>query len=103
MQTAGPSSTLNLQSLRVTVPEIWPGQNRGGQKKEKKKKRKKNECEQSHIASPTGITNNIKKNSFDFSISKSTLWSRAENKRDRFSLSPENEKLYANYAAAFQL
>ena len=27
--TAGPSSTLNLESLRVTVPEIWPGQNRG--------------------------------------------------------------------------
>ena len=24
------SSTLNLESLRVTVPEIWPGQNRGG-------------------------------------------------------------------------
>ena len=30
--TAGPSSTLNLESLRVTVPEIWPGQNRGGKK-----------------------------------------------------------------------
>ena len=27
--SAGPSSTLNLESLRVTVPEIWPGQNRG--------------------------------------------------------------------------
>ena len=27
----------NLESLRVTFPEIWPGQNRGG-KKEKKKK-----------------------------------------------------------------
>ena len=26
-----------MESLRVTVPEIWPGQNRGG-KKEKKKK-----------------------------------------------------------------
>ena len=24
---------LNLESLRVTVPEIWPGQNRGGKKK----------------------------------------------------------------------
>ena len=34
---AGPSSTLNLESLRVTVPEIWPGQKIGG-KKEKKKK-----------------------------------------------------------------
>ena len=72
-------------------------------KKGKKEEKKKNECEQSHKASPTGITNNIKKNSFDFSISKSTLWSRAENKRDRFSRSPENEKLYENYAAAFQL
>ena len=30
-----PSSTLNLESLRLTVPEIWPGQNRG-RKKEKK-------------------------------------------------------------------
>ena len=30
-------STLNLESLRVTVPEIWPGQNLGG-KNEKKKK-----------------------------------------------------------------
>ena len=28
---------LNLEPLRVMVPEIWPGQNRGG-KKEKKKK-----------------------------------------------------------------
>ena len=31
--TAGPSSTLNLESLRVLIPEIWPGQNRGGEKK----------------------------------------------------------------------
>ena len=31
--TAGPSSTLNLESLRVMVPEIRPGQNRGGKKK----------------------------------------------------------------------
>ena len=31
--TAGPSSTLNLESLRLTVPEIWAGQNRGGKKK----------------------------------------------------------------------
>ena len=29
---------LNLESLRVTVPEIWPGQNRGGKKQKKKKK-----------------------------------------------------------------
>ena len=29
------SSTLNLESLQVTVPEIWPGQNLG-RKKEKK-------------------------------------------------------------------
>ena len=27
------SSTLNLESLQVTVPEIWPGQNRGGKNK----------------------------------------------------------------------
>ena len=33
--TAGPSSTLNLESLQVMVPEIWPGQNLG-EKKEKK-------------------------------------------------------------------
>ena len=38
--TAGPSSTLNLESLRVTVPEIWPRQNRGGKKREKEKKEK---------------------------------------------------------------
>ena len=31
--TAEPSSTLNLESLRVTVPEIWSVQNRGGKKK----------------------------------------------------------------------
>ena len=34
--TAGPSSTLNMESLRVTVPEISPGQNRGGKKQKKK-------------------------------------------------------------------
>ena len=33
------SSTLNLKSLRVTVPEIWPGQNLG-RKNEKIKKKK---------------------------------------------------------------
>ena len=27
-----------MESLRVTVPEIWPGQNRGGKKEKKKKK-----------------------------------------------------------------
>ena len=32
-------STLNLESVRVTVPEIWPRQNCGG-KKEKIKKKK---------------------------------------------------------------
>ena len=31
-QTAGPSSILNLDGLRVTVPEIWPRQNRGRKK-----------------------------------------------------------------------
>ena len=41
-QTAGPSSTLNLESLRVTVPEIWPGQNRGGKNKLKKKNNEAN-------------------------------------------------------------
>ena len=34
-ETAGPSSTLNLESLRVTVPEIWPGQTLGGKKKKR--------------------------------------------------------------------
>ena len=38
-----PSSTLNFESLRVTVPEIWPGQNLGG-KNEKKKQKKTNEA-----------------------------------------------------------
>ena len=38
--TAGPSSTLNLESLRVTVPDIWPGQNLGEKKEKKKRKRK---------------------------------------------------------------
>ena len=57
--TAGPSSTLNLKSLRVTVPEIWPGQDRGGKKR---KKKKKNELCESHIASPTGIANNNNNN-----------------------------------------
>ena len=40
--TAGPSSTLNLESLRVTVPEIWPGQNVGRKKEEKKKNNEAN-------------------------------------------------------------
>ena len=53
------SSTLNLESLRVTVPEISRRQNRGGKKKKKKrKKRKKNEHRRNYIASPTGIVNN---------------------------------------------
>ena len=30
------AATLNLESLRVTVPEIWPGQNRGKKKKNNK-------------------------------------------------------------------
>ena len=33
------SSTLNLKSLRVMVPEIWPGQNRGKLVAGKKKKK----------------------------------------------------------------
>ena len=41
--TARPSSTLSLESLQVTVPEIWPRQNLGG-KNEKKKKKKTNEA-----------------------------------------------------------
>ena len=28
--------TLNLESLQITVPEIWPGQNRGGKKQKNK-------------------------------------------------------------------
>ena len=36
--TAGPSSTLNLESLRVTVPEISRRQNYGRKKEKKKKK-----------------------------------------------------------------
>ena len=47
-------STLNLESLRVTVPEIWPGQ--------KWRKKKKKERRQSHKASPTGIANYISNN-----------------------------------------
>ena len=35
---AGPSSTLNLESLRVTVPEISRRQNRGGKKEKKNNK-----------------------------------------------------------------
>ena len=31
----------HLESLRVTVPEIWPGKNRGGQKSKKKKSNKR--------------------------------------------------------------
>ena len=42
-KTTGPSSTLNLESLRVTVPEMWPGQNRG-RKKEKNFKKKNNKA-----------------------------------------------------------
>ena len=40
---SGPSSTLNLESLRVTVPEIWSGQKwrKKRKKKEKKEKKKK--------------------------------------------------------------
>ena len=30
-----------FESLQVTVPEIWAGQNRGGKKKKKRKKEKK--------------------------------------------------------------
>ena len=41
-----------MESLRVTVPEIWPGQKWW---KKEKKKRKKNEHGQNYIASPTGI------------------------------------------------
>ena len=37
--TAGPSSTLNLESLRVTVPEIWPDKIVAEKKKTIKKKR----------------------------------------------------------------
>ena len=43
--TAGPSSTLNLESLRVTVPEIWPGQNIGEKKEKERKKNKQSELD----------------------------------------------------------
>ena len=43
-----------MESLRVTVPEIWPGQNHGGKKETRKKKRKKMNALQSHIASLRG-------------------------------------------------
>ena len=43
-----------MESLRVTVPEIWPGQDRGGKKRKKKKKKKKKELAESHKASPRG-------------------------------------------------
>ena len=43
-QTTGPSSTLNLESLRVTVPEIWPGENLGGKKERKKNKNNQVNC-----------------------------------------------------------
>ena len=39
----------------MTVPEIWPGQDRSGKKR---KKKKKNELGESHKAFPTGIANN---------------------------------------------
>ena len=35
------NSTLNLESMRVTVPEIWPGQKWRKKKKKKEKKEKK--------------------------------------------------------------
>ena len=54
-KTAGPITTLNLESRRVTVPEIWPGQ-------KWQEKKKKNEHAQDHIASPTGIANNNNNN-----------------------------------------
>ena len=38
---SGPSSTLNLESLRVTVPEISRRQNRGEKKRKEKKEKKK--------------------------------------------------------------
>ena len=46
-----------MESLQVTVPEIWAGQNRGGKKEKRKKKKEKNERRQSQKASPTGIAN----------------------------------------------
>ena len=52
----------------MTVPEIWPGQNRGRKKRKKKKKKKKkgkNERSQNHIASPTGIANDQFHKSFE--------------------------------------
>ena len=36
--TAGTSKTLSLESLRVTVPDIWHGQNLGGKNEKKNNK-----------------------------------------------------------------
>ena len=50
-----------MESLRLTVPEIWPGQ----KWQKKRKKKKKNEHVQNYIASPTGIANNNNDNDND--------------------------------------
>ena len=78
----------------MTVPEIWPGQDRGGNEKKKKKKRKKkkkekNELVESHKASPTGIANNsninisaipiMKKDSLDIWSINKISYSMTEN------------------------
>ena len=58
----------------MTVPEIWRGQNRGGEKRKKKEKeKKKNEREENHIASPTGIAINVVKKMLLVAIKKFSL------------------------------
>ena len=52
----------------MTVPEIWPGQDRVG------KKKKKNELVESHKASPTGIANNTSGVLENLSPAKPTMY-----------------------------
>ena len=78
-----------MESLRVTVPEIWPGQNRGG-KKEKKTK-KKNEA--NWIASNSAKLDCRTKQHTQFGVSASngsrdmaqtkSWWKKKEKKRKK--------------------
>ena len=58
----------------MTVPEIWPGQDRGGKKKKKKKKKRKNELTESHKASPTGIAKYVLIIADDSPLVPKVLW-----------------------------
>ena len=72
----------------MTVPEIWPGQNRGRKKKNKEKKEKKNEREQNQIASPTGISN--KNNKANWMVSNSAQLDRRTKQHTQFGVSASN-------------